>query len=38
MYTKGPETLFIRVKKQGVVTAKNIEANANIEILNPDQR
>jgi DNA-directed RNA polymerase subunit alpha len=37
MYTPGPETLILKVQKEGVVTAKDIEANANIEILNPDQ-
>ena len=37
MYTPGPETIFLRAKKEGVVTAKNIEANPNIEVLNPDQ-
>lgn len=37
MYTPGPETILLHVKKEGVVTAKDIEANSNIEILNPDQ-
>lgn len=37
MFSQGPETLILHVKKEGVVTAKNIEPNANIEILNPDQ-
>jgi DNA-directed RNA polymerase subunit alpha len=37
MYTPGPERLYLKVKKQGVVYAKDIEANANIEILTPDQ-
>ncbi|MCB4792653.1 MAG: DNA-directed RNA polymerase subunit alpha [Elusimicrobia bacterium] len=37
MYTKGPETLFLKVKKHGLVTAKDIEPNANIEILTIDQ-
>ena len=37
MYTPGPETIYLRAKKEGVVTAKNIESNANIEILNPEQ-
>jgi DNA-directed RNA polymerase subunit alpha len=37
MFTKGPETIFLKIKKDGVVTAKDIEPNANIEILNPDQ-
>lgn len=37
MYTPGPETILLHVKKEGVVTAKDIEANSNIEILNLDQ-
>lgn len=37
MFSQGPETLYIKVKREGVVTAKDIEGNANIEILNPDQ-
>lgn len=37
MFTPGPETIYLRVKKQGPVTAKDIETNANVEILNPDQ-
>jgi DNA-directed RNA polymerase subunit alpha len=37
MFTKVPENIFLKIKKDGVVTAKDIEPNANIEILNPDQ-
>ncbi|OFZ07216.1 MAG: hypothetical protein A2322_04385, partial [Bacteroidetes bacterium RIFOXYB2_FULL_39_7] len=37
MYTPGPERLYLKIKKQGVVYAKDIEANANVEILTPDQ-
>jgi DNA-directed RNA polymerase subunit alpha len=37
MFTPGPETIYLRVRKEGIVTAKDIEPNANIEILNPDQ-
>jgi DNA-directed RNA polymerase subunit alpha len=37
MYTNGPEKLYLKIKKQGVVTAKDIEANPNIELLNPEQ-
>jgi DNA-directed RNA polymerase subunit alpha len=37
MYTPGPETLYLKVKREGPVTAKDIEGNANVEILNPDQ-
>lgn len=36
MFSQGPETLFLHVKKEGVITAKNIEPNANVEILNPE--
>jgi DNA-directed RNA polymerase subunit alpha len=36
MFSQGPETLYLRAKKEGVVTAKDIEGNANIELLNPD--
>ncbi len=37
MFSPGPETIRLHVKKQGVATAKDIEANSNIEIMNPDQ-
>lgn len=37
MYTPGPEVIYLRVKKEGVITAKDIEPNANIEILSQDQ-
>jgi DNA-directed RNA polymerase subunit alpha len=37
MFSQGPETLYIKIKKEGTVTAKDIEGNANVEILNPDQ-
>ena len=37
MFSGDHETIYLKVKKEGVVTAKNIEPNANIEILNPDQ-
>ena len=37
MYTAGPERLYLHVKKHGIVTAKNIEDNTNVEILNPEQ-
>ena len=36
MFTAGPERLYLKVKKQGVVTARAIESNPNIEILTPD--
>ncbi|MFH1368602.1 MAG: DNA-directed RNA polymerase subunit alpha [Elusimicrobiota bacterium] len=37
IFSKGPETLILHVKKEGVATAKAIEPNANVEILNPEQ-
>ncbi|MBN1824157.1 MAG: DNA-directed RNA polymerase subunit alpha [Endomicrobiales bacterium] len=37
MYTAGPEAMYLKVKKAGVVLAKDIETNPNVEILNPDQ-
>jgi DNA-directed RNA polymerase subunit alpha len=37
MFSQGPETLILKIKKEGVVTAKDIEPSANIELLNPDQ-
>lgn len=33
----GPEMLHLKVSKEGQVTAKNIDANASVEILNPEQ-
>jgi DNA-directed RNA polymerase subunit alpha len=33
----GPERLYLKVKKSGKVTAKDIEQNLNVEIMNPDQ-
>jgi DNA-directed RNA polymerase subunit alpha len=35
--SEGPEKLFLKVKKAGKVTAKDIEANASVEIMNPEQ-
>lgn len=37
LHSEGPEKLYLKVKKAGKVTAKDIEANANVEIMNPDQ-
>ncbi|MFC1500974.1 DNA-directed RNA polymerase subunit alpha [Elusimicrobiota bacterium] len=37
MFSGGSETLFLKAKGEGKITAKDIEKNANIEILNPDQ-
>jgi DNA-directed RNA polymerase subunit alpha len=33
----GPERLYLKVKKAGKITAKDIEQNVNVEIMNPDQ-
>jgi DNA-directed RNA polymerase subunit alpha len=33
----GPERLYLKVKKEGKVTAKDIEKNINVEIMNPEQ-
>ncbi len=35
--SEGPEKLYLKVKKAGKVTAKDIEANASVEIMNPEQ-
>lgn len=37
LHSDGPERLYLKVKKAGKVTAKDIEKNANVEIMNPDQ-
>jgi DNA-directed RNA polymerase subunit alpha len=37
LYSGGPEKLHLKVKKAGKVTAKDIEANASVEIMNPEQ-
>lgn len=36
LFTDGPETLVLKANKAGKLKAKDIEANNNIEILNPD--
>lgn len=36
LFTDGPETLVLKASKAGEVKAKDITANTNIEILNPD--
>lgn len=35
--SEGPEKLYLKVKKAGKVTAKDIEVNASVEIMNPEQ-
>lgn len=37
MFSGDHETIYMKIKKEGPVTAKDIEENANIELLNPDQ-
>jgi len=37
LHSEGPETLYLKIKKAGKVTAKDIEANSNVEIMNPEQ-
>ena len=34
LFSTGPETLYLKASKEGVVTASQIEKNANIEIIN----
>ncbi len=36
LLSDGPETLYLRVKGEKEVTGKDIEKNANVEIVNPD--
>ncbi len=36
LYSAGPEILTLKAKKEGVVTAKSIQASNNVEILTPD--
>lgn len=36
LFSNGPETLYLSVKKEGVLTAGMIQENANVEIVNPD--
>jgi DNA-directed RNA polymerase subunit alpha len=37
MNSDGPERLYLKIKKEGKVTANDIEKNINIEIMNPEQ-
>jgi DNA-directed RNA polymerase subunit alpha len=37
MNSDGPERLYLKVKKDGKVTAKDIGKNINVEIMNPEQ-
>lgn len=36
LFSSGPETLHLKVKKEGEIKAKEIEPNTNVEILTPD--
>ncbi|OGS38347.1 MAG: DNA-directed RNA polymerase subunit alpha [Elusimicrobia bacterium RIFOXYD12_FULL_66_9] len=36
LFSNGPETVFLSANKEGVVTAKDIQGNANIEVVNKD--
>lgn len=35
LYSEGPEKIYLKATEKGEVTAKDIELNSNIEILNP---
>lgn len=37
LHSGATEKLYLKVKKAGRITAKDIEANANVEIMNPEQ-
>lgn len=36
LFTNGPETLYLSAKKEGPVTAKMIQANPSVEVINAD--
>lgn len=36
LFSNGPETVYLSVSKEGVVTAKDISGNANVEVVNKD--
>jgi len=36
IFSEGPEMLYIKHTKEGVIKAKDIQSNQNVEILNPD--
>ena len=36
LHSDGPETVYIKAKGEGAVTAKDIIVNSNVEVLNPD--
>ena len=37
LHSDGSEILYLKVKKAGRVTAKDIESNINVSIMNPEQ-
>jgi DNA-directed RNA polymerase subunit alpha len=37
LHSNGPERLYLKVKKSGKITAQDIEPNAHVEIMNPQQ-
>ncbi|MDR3256494.1 MAG: DNA-directed RNA polymerase subunit alpha [Endomicrobium sp.] len=37
LHSAGPEKLYLKIKKAGKVTAKDIDVNTNVEIMNPEQ-
>ncbi|MBI5245929.1 MAG: DNA-directed RNA polymerase subunit alpha [Elusimicrobia bacterium] len=36
LFSNGPETVYLSVSKEGIVTAKDIQGNANVEVVNKD--
>ena len=36
LFSNGPETVYLSVSKEGAVTAKDIQGNANVEVVNKD--
>ncbi|UPT73903.1 MAG: DNA-directed RNA polymerase subunit alpha [Elusimicrobiota bacterium] len=36
LFSNGPETVYLSVSKEGVVTAKDVQGNANVEVVNKD--
>ncbi len=36
LFSNGPETIYLSVSKEGAVTAKDIQGNANVEVVNKD--
>jgi DNA-directed RNA polymerase subunit alpha len=36
LFSNGPETIYLSAKKEGPITAKMIQANSSVEIVNPD--